>query len=238
MKMNKNNLKNKLPEWARVNGKFSLVRNKILRNYYYERYNFVSKLLSNDNVSNLIARKKVLDVGCGVGNFLDILYKFGFETYGIDFSESAIKKIHKRDAVVRSYIPPIPFRDSSFDFVVALGFTEHVLNEKNFIEEVYRVIKKNGIYICSIPIEIGIAGFIRHITKNIVYRDKSIFDYSIEEIKGKCPREKHGVDHKYYNYKYLINDLNEYFASLELYYWPRFLPSMFSPIMFARCVKL
>jgi len=253
------NFRNKLPEWAKVKkGKFLLLRNKMLRNLYYGRYNFVLKLIVSNVNQDLISSKKVLDVGCGVGNFLDDLSSLGFVTYGIDYSRLAIKKISKEHEVVRGYVPPIPFLDSTFDMVVALGLTEHLPDEKFFLEEVVRVLKHNGVYICSIPVEVGIAGLTRHITKYFIYGDtpsctsifaraRSIFDYSLEELKGECPRQKHGLGHKYYNYKYLINDLKGFFSTLILYYWPSFFRpraragmarNMLAPFIFARCVKL
>lgn len=110
-----------------------------------------------------------------------------------------------------------------------------------FVKEVWRVLKPNGVYICTIPVEIGIAGLIRHIVKNVVYpgrKDcKSIFDYSIDEIRGNCPRKMHGTAHKYYNCKYLLDDLKDTFNSINIHTWPEYFSKFLAPILIAKCTK-
>lgn len=152
-----------------------------------------------------------------------------------------LKKIQSKYHIIRGYVPPLPFSDSAFDLITAIGITEHVPDEKLFAKEIWRVLKPNGVYICTIPVEIGIAGLIRHIVKNIVYpgrKDcKSIFDYSIGELRGNCSRKMHKTAHKYYNYKYLLNDLKDTFDSVAIHTWPEYFPKFLAPIYIARCTK-
>ncbi len=207
--------------------------------YYWARFDFLLGLIG-DRVKDSY-REKVLDVGCGVGDLLVNLSDLGFEVIGLDIDDSSLTKIQTGHMLVNAFVPPLPFKDSKFDIVVSIGLTEHVLDEDYYVKEVSRVLCDNGVYICTIPIEIGFAGLLRHILKNILYPNredcKNILDFSLEELFGTVPRQKHGRGHKFYNYKHLLKDLDENFSSVTLFTFPKLIPSIFSPLLFAKCRK-
>ena len=76
---------------------------------------FVQKL--KQNKPNI----KVLDVGCGGGRHSIQLAKMGFEVYGIDFSEYAIR-VAKENAQKENVIENIYFRVGN---VLELSFEEN-----------------------------------------------------------------------------------------------------------------
>jgi len=222
------------------NGRFPL-GNKVLNYSYWDRFIFLLNLITDKPETRASNGKKVLDIGCHTGIFLAFLCDLGFDAYGIDANKSSLEKAPKGQKIVQGYVPPLPFRDTTFDLVIALGLTEHIPNETFLVREVFRVLKHGAVYFCTIPVEVGAAGLLRHIAKNFVYLSKedykSMFNYSINELRGKCPRKMHGTTHKYYNYKYLLNDLNRIFPKINLYYWPKFSPKKLSPLIFAKCTK-
>ena len=101
--------------------------------------------------------KTVLDVGCGVGYGTYHLSKYAKRIIGVDKSEEAIKyaKEHYK-AENLSFIvgncTHLPILDSeSFDVIVSFEVIEHVRNYIAYLSEVSRLLRKDGVFICSTP---------------------------------------------------------------------------------------
>ncbi len=97
------------------------------------------------------AGMKVLDVGCGTGNYtLDLAGK-GLEVTGIDISkpmlERARAKAARRGLTVRfveADALDLPFRDGIFDAVVSVTALEFVPDMPAALREAFRVLKTGG----------------------------------------------------------------------------------------------
>jgi len=93
--------------------------------------------------------KKILEVGCGRGVFLDRLAgEYGGDFFGIDLAREAIKEA-KRESLYKldlrvSDACSLPFPDSYFDVVFSLDVLEHIRNQKKAVSEMIRVLKKPG----------------------------------------------------------------------------------------------
>lgn len=95
--------------------------------------------------------ERVLDVGCGNGYYLSLLNRLGLnlDLVGIDIDKPALVDAAKfiGDKSVKLILvdgSKIPFPSNSFDKVVMSEVIEHVDNEEAVLEEVLRVLKKNG----------------------------------------------------------------------------------------------
>ena len=93
--------------------------------------------------------RNALDVGCGRGTWVAYMRDLGIEAFGFDFSEYAINEGRyprcKREWLrLHDATKPWPYKDKSFDLVVALDFMEHIYeSDLNFvIDEMYRVARK------------------------------------------------------------------------------------------------
>jgi len=100
--------------------------------------------------------EKILDVGCGDGNFSVLIGQAckAKEIFGIDISKKGVELARKNG--VKAFQLDIdeedfPFEDSYFDAVFAGEIIEHLFNPDRFLEEVYRVLKLNGIFVLSTP---------------------------------------------------------------------------------------
>ncbi len=91
---------------------------------------------------------KVLDIGCGRGQFVTYLRDVMVEAWGFDFSEFAIKNPYPRCqrgwCIVHDAVKTWPYGDNAFDLTLALDIMEHIyLDDLDFvIDEMYRVSKK------------------------------------------------------------------------------------------------
>ncbi len=74
--------------------------------------------------------KRVLDIGCGMGRFADVIVRWGGEIVGVDLSfavESANANLgrHSTFHVAQASVFDLPFRPESFDLIYSLGVLHH-----------------------------------------------------------------------------------------------------------------
>lgn len=94
---------------------------------------------------------KILDVGCGTGNFSIKLAEMGCKVIGIDKSEKMLEEA-KRKAEMKGLnieflnmdVYDIELSDESFDGVFSMAAFEFIKRPKKAYDEMYRVLKKGG----------------------------------------------------------------------------------------------
>jgi len=97
---------------------------------------------------------RILDVGCGTGYGTKMLSKEGNKVYGIDNSQKAIdyaKQNYPGPEYICCSAEKLPFENSYFDTVTAFEVIEHVQDPERTLDEIYRVLKKNGDLFISTP---------------------------------------------------------------------------------------
>ena len=93
---------------------------------------------------------KILDVGAGEGALTQKLYHMGYNMFACDFSPESFKFDEVScDGV--DITGPFPYEDSSFDRVLAVEVTEHILDHENFFSEINRILKPGGKLYISTP---------------------------------------------------------------------------------------
>lgn len=100
---------------------------------------------------------KVLDAACGVGYGTRILREQGAScVVGIDLAYDAVNYAasHYGAACVSflaGNVQELPFDSHIFDIVLSFETLEHVPHPAVFLDQVKRVLKPNGLFICSTP---------------------------------------------------------------------------------------
>jgi len=97
--------------------------------------------------------KKILDIGCGRGNFITFANK-NKKMYGIDINKDVIKFcLNEKLNVKFGSTTKIPFRDEFFDGIYCSHVIEHLDRDEliKASKEIYRVLKKGGICIIITP---------------------------------------------------------------------------------------
>lgn len=122
---------------------------------------------------------RTLDLGCG-GKPRNPFN--ATELYGVDIADGLGPNIRKADLAIES----IPFADSSFEYVTAFDFIEHIPRlvyaphrRNSFIEfmnEVYRVLKVGGYFLSSTPCYPNPEAFMDPTHVNII-TDKTFIAY-------------------------------------------------------------
>ena len=101
-----------------------------------------------------LKNKKVLDVGCSIGYLGQELEKRGAEVTGIDISKEALKKAHEVlsfTKVVDLNEGELPFKDRTFDLIVASEVIEHLFKPVIVLKELRRIVKDKGGLIITTP---------------------------------------------------------------------------------------
>lgn len=115
---------------------------------HLNRYAFASKFVSN---------KLVLDIACGTGygsfQFADAHAKMAI---GGDVSKDAVEYASSRYSksnldFIRLDAAELPFRNRRFDVIVSFETIEHLNQLRRFLFECKRLLKNDGMFICSTP---------------------------------------------------------------------------------------
>lgn len=95
--------------------------------------------------------KKILELGCGRGDFLLECHKEGLDVVGIDInpeyikiSEEKIKENGFKPHIILAKGEELPFEDNYFDFVNCVEVLEHTQNPEKVLSEIYRVLNSDG----------------------------------------------------------------------------------------------
>jgi SAM-dependent methyltransferase len=95
--------------------------------------------------------RPVLDVGCGNGLALEKLRDKGLDAVGCDISIRALRDAKIHGDVVRADGTFLPFRSNTFRSILLLDALEHIAEKQRLVEECWRILANNGIFIVTTP---------------------------------------------------------------------------------------
>jgi len=124
---------------------FEYLKKRSFLGFIYRQYFLYPK------ISNYL-QGKTLDIGCGIGDFLS----YRNNTIGVDINKETVNWC--RDKGLEAFImneDKIPFEDNTFDSVIMDNVLEHISEPKPLMEEIIRVMKKNGKLMIGVPGEVG-----------------------------------------------------------------------------------
>lgn len=159
-----------------------------------EEYSSQSKSLEIAKFNEILSlikikeNTKILDVATGTGIYLIEALKKGGAGYGVDISKKMLEQVKKKIIkfklkgkiirIIKGDAEKLPFPSNFFDVVICIGMFEYypLGKVKTFLEEIKRVLKKEGSLIADFP------------NKN----DKGIYEFQEKE---------RSVGHEIYIYK-------------------------------------
>lgn len=106
--------------------------------------------------------RKLLDVGCSSGWFLDLAGRSGYECYGIEpdgfFYNNATKKLGRGTQLVQGYFPDdLPADWGSFDVITFHDVFEHFGEPEAMLRAAHGRLAKGGHLVFSLPVADGFA---------------------------------------------------------------------------------
>jgi len=98
---------------------------------------------------------KILEGGCGVGQYVIYFHREAYDIVGIDFAENTINRIREFDSripVKVANVLDLPFEDDTFDIYYSGGVVEHFEEgPERALQEAYRVLKPGGLLLITVP---------------------------------------------------------------------------------------
>ena len=188
----------------------------------FDKYDLMNDLMSlgihrkwkRDLVKHLDLDKNknnsILDLGCGTGDIISNIIKskknLKFQAYLVDpnikMIEEGKKKLKQKNLIwLSSYGENLPFKNNKFDLVTMAFSLRNVENIKKTLNEVNRVLKKNGQFIC---LEFG---KVKNLAVNSIYKIYS--ENLIPEIGEKITGNKDA-------YTYLIESIKKFPSQEEI----------------------
>lgn len=140
--------------------------NSLKRDFRDEEYQYAYELI----ISRVGLNAKILDIGCGSGDFLEYLKNKGFKDLcGMDPSESSIGMLEKKGmkGIWGRISDPVSEKEwGKYDVVVSTTVIEHIYDLSDYLLQILKYMKKDtksfllldapaaesfGEYICAVP---------------------------------------------------------------------------------------
>ena len=131
--------------------------------------------------ANLRDGMKILDVGCGTGNFAARLREYiTMECIGMDISFKMLQKAKTKfpDVLCADVSSGLPFGDRVFDAVVGSYFLHYIKNMRILFEDCFRILKEDGplLFLTSSHVQIEqLHPVLKEFFPSLIERDKERF---------------------------------------------------------------
>lgn len=107
-------------------------------------------------IEDVLARPgRVLEAGCGSGQWVQFLDALGHRTVGLDYAVSGLrvgKEANARLRLLRGDFRGLPFTGGAFDYIVSFGAVEHDIGgPEAALRDFHRVLAPGGRLMCSVP---------------------------------------------------------------------------------------
>lgn len=138
--------------------------------------------------ANYLTGKTVVDCACGNGAGSYIFSEKAAKVMAFDISEEALIEARERCAARNNVVfsigdaTKLPLEAGSVDAYVSLETIEHLPDDKPYLEDVVRVIKPGGMFICSSPNR-----YVTNPGTTVLDKPANIFhirEYTVEEFKS------------------------------------------------------
>jgi len=204
------------------------IKLKLYQTYFSGDKNILQRMIFSPikfMVRGTIIKKnvKLLDIGCGSGQFLYEMKQFGIDTYGIEPGEFEKEDLNLN--IKRTTLKDAKFKDEAFDLITMNHVLEHVDNPSETLLEITRILKKDGMFIIGVPNTNSLA--FRIFKKNWYQLDvpRHLFNYSDKNLKELLVKSGFAIKRVRYNSRpsqfvvsleYLLNKKFKGFVKLVL----------------------
>ena len=131
-----------------------------LINYYngYGRNDYLSPITIKryhellDKMEVFRKTNRILDVGCGIGYFLEVAIERGWEVYGTEYTDKALEICSKKGInMMQGKLDSANYEQEFFDVITSFEVIEHINNPNQEIQHFQRILRKGGLVYITTP---------------------------------------------------------------------------------------
>ena len=148
-----------------------------------DNYVFQRSILAYYKAAELVSGD-VLEIGTGMGYGVEVVAPAADKYVTIDKSCAYNVELTANAEFRQMTVPPLDFADESFDYVISFQVIEHIKNDKEFVAEVSRVLRKGGKFIVSTP----------NAPMSLTRNPWHVREYKAEELKELLSKEFSQID--------------------------------------------
>jgi 2-polyprenyl-3-methyl-5-hydroxy-6-metoxy-1,4-benzoquinol methylase len=100
-----------------------------------------------------LANRKVIEIGCGSGYYLDLLHQAGAQAYGLEYGEAAVVEARANGRSVDRGYPEhgMSVPNAPFDAFVCINFLEHAPEPRKFLTAITGILTDNAVGLVEVP---------------------------------------------------------------------------------------
>lgn len=142
---------------------------------------FFVRALGRDRVRDVLRFKaggRLLDMGCGLGDFCRVAGEAGFEVFGTEFSDTYAEEAKKRVSLSELYvgrIQEIAFAETTFDAITLWHVLEHLPDPLETLTRLRDLLNPGGVVCIEVP-------NVEQRRKRPMYRS-DLEDYPVERLE-------------------------------------------------------
>jgi len=97
--------------------------------------------------------KKIIEVGCGCGEYLSIMQQCGVDAYGLEYSEESVSKCTEEGLrVFRGFVSSADrLKDAPYDAFYILNYLEHLPDPNSTLTGIYENLADDAIGLVEVP---------------------------------------------------------------------------------------
>lgn len=96
--------------------------------------------------------RKLIDVGCGIGYFLEVAKEQNWNVYGTEFTDEAIRICREKGInMQQGKLNPANYEATSFDVITSFEVLEHINNPREEVQHFHRLLRQGGAVYITTP---------------------------------------------------------------------------------------
>jgi SAM-dependent methyltransferase len=138
------------------------------RRYFARRLRQVEALACDRTAEGGCATRRLLDVGCSKGHFLELAQASGWQAVGVELNPRAVEEARARGLDVRhGELPGLAFADASFDVVTLFDVIEHTAAPRALLAACHKALRPGGLLVVTTP---DVGGLVPRVTYGLLGR--------------------------------------------------------------------
>lgn len=94
----------------------------------------------------------LLDIGCGVGYFLEVAKERGWQVYGTEYTDESMNiNLAKGFCMHQGKLNPENYSPEFFDVITSFEVIEHINNPLEEMGHINQLLRKGGLFYCTTP---------------------------------------------------------------------------------------